>query len=82
MKRAAWHLAILLESERLHASGWRKFLPGNEPVEKRRQPLPEVGVHVLVQRPELVDTETQLLDIRHPGCSRIDDTGRQKHGTL
>lgn len=38
MERAAWHLAILLESERLHASDWREFLPGNEPVEKRRQP--------------------------------------------
>ena len=71
MERAAWHLAILLESERLHASGWREFLPGNEPVEKRRQPLPEVGVHVLVRRTELVDTETQLLDIRCPGCSRM-----------
>ena len=70
-ERAAWHLEILLESERLHASSWREFLPGNESVEKRRQPLPEIGVHVLVRRTELVDAETQLLDIRCPGCSRM-----------
>lgn len=53
MERAAWHLAILLESERLHASGWREFLPGNEPVEKRRQPE--------LRRPRIVMPDKKII---------------------